>query len=548
MSAPAGVLEALRRASSWEAATLAVAQGVFGLLVHESALTPVRLLVFRRPTAQDGSVDAAAHIPFPIPGAPRLPDATRLSPSMSLWRALLSERRPVLARRHPPEYLSLFAGSRAQGQPGPSAVEAGVGTTHALALPILTEAVEGMVVVEARVSGGDALPSWRRVEPELSELVTAAAAYLLRARPGEAARSGLLNLPVPAAPALAQSLRLLDRVAELDEPILLTGPTGVGKSQLAAAAHRRSRRAARPFVSANLIAIPPELRLGYLYGWRRGAFTGSEAEHRGFVGEAEGGTLFLDEIDKLGLGEQQALLEFLETRTYRRLRDDGAQRADVRIIAATNADLHTLMERKQFLEDLYARICTFSFRVPPLHERRTEIVPWAEHFLGRIDQKYGTTTTLSRESAGALEAAPWPRNLRELEQAVLKAWLLCRPEDEPGAEARVLVRHVHQALAWDRVGGSASALDLDEVLPSLVRAARGLLAAERQRPHEDFWAIVDGALRAAVTLEGLQDPPDQRVDPIQTFFDQRNAKTRRQRAEELLDQLRRWLGGDQSSS
>ncbi|HWU87453.1 MAG TPA: sigma 54-interacting transcriptional regulator [Kofleriaceae bacterium] len=243
----------------------------------------------------------------------------------------------------------------------------------------------------------------------------------------------------------AARLRQLAAFAGQEETLLLSGPSGAGKSRLAAWCHSRSQRRAGPFVTVDLLSVPPALQMGELYGWRRGAFTGALADQDGCLARGAGGTLFIDEIDKLSLEAQAGLLQLLETRRYRVLGDPGRQReADARFIVASNADLKAEVARGRFREDLYFRINVLPFRVLSLDERPDELVRWAVHLLERRHRGRGTVV-LDDDAAALLERARWPGNLRQLDSVLCRAYALAGV-DAAGADLRIARAHVEAAL------------------------------------------------------------------------------------------------------
>lgn len=242
------------------------------------------------------------------------------------------------------------------------------------------------------------------------------------------------------------------RFAESGATILVRGPTGIGKTRLAAWIHQRSRRRARPFVDADLHSLPPGLAASALFGHRRGAFTGAEEHRKGRLAEADGGTLFLDEIDKLGMAEQALLLRVLESGDYREIGGESRQ-ADVRFVVGTNANLERLVKTGRFREDLYFRINAIPVHLPPLCERRDEIIPWSEHMLREIHAREstepGSTARLEPDAHGLLLAQRWPGGLRQLRAILERAWLLARLDERDG-EVCVSGPQVSTALVLDR--------------------------------------------------------------------------------------------------
>jgi transcriptional regulator with GAF, ATPase, and Fis domain len=231
-------------------------------------------------------------------------------------------------------------------------------------------------------------------------------------------------------PVFAAAVRELDRVAPSDLPVLLLGETGTGKEVFAARLHRRSGRRGR-LVPVNCAAIPRDLAEAALFGHRKGAFTGAERDAPGHFAEAHGGTLFLDEIGELPVELQAKLLRAVETREVAQLGAglDGARALDVRLVCATNADLAAAVEAGAFRRDLYARIAGFTITLPPLRDRRADIVVLAERFVAG-------KARLSAEFLEPLLVWPWPMNVRELRAAVLRALLGAEGTTLGAAQAR----------------------------------------------------------------------------------------------------------------
>ena len=214
---------------------------------------------------------------------------------------------------------------------------------------------------------------------------------------------------------MTELLSVARRIAPADIGVLLTGETGTGKEVLARAIHRASPRAAKPFVPFNCTAVPREMLESQLFGYRRGAFTGADAGFEGVIRAAAGGTLFLDEIAEIGPELQPKLLRFLETHEVHGLGESQPVKIDVRVIAATNADLESMVAEGRFREDLFYRLNIVRLRVPPLRERREEIPPLVEHYLRKFadEQKKGRLA-LDDETLEYLVLYRWPGNVRQL--------------------------------------------------------------------------------------------------------------------------------------
>ncbi len=224
-------------------------------------------------------------------------------------------------------------------------------------------------------------------------------------------------------PCMATVYRMARLVAPRNTPVLITGPTGTGKEVVAGAIHQLSPRASKPFVVINCAAIPEALLESELFGYVRGAFTGAVQSRLGRIHSAHGGTLFLDEIGELPLGVQSKLLRFLDQGEVQRLGSSDVFRVDVRVVAATNADLVDLSRRKQFRDDLYYRLSVFPIELPPLAQRREDIPALARHLLAKL-QACSAEQALQQESLRVLQQYGWPGNVRELQHVLERASIL----------------------------------------------------------------------------------------------------------------------------
>lgn len=221
-------------------------------------------------------------------------------------------------------------------------------------------------------------------------------------------------------------IQQLTSVASTDVAILLTGDNGTGKSELARLIHSYNADAERPFVAVNMGAISESLFESEMFGHTKGAFTDAKKGRVGRFELARHGTLFLDEIANVPLSQQAKLLRVLETGEYEALGSSQTQKANVRLVCATNSDLNDLIANDLFREDLYYRINTIEFRVPSLKERDQDIVPLANYFISHFSQKYKKDAiTLSNAAEKALLAYHWPGNVRELSHLMERAVLLC---------------------------------------------------------------------------------------------------------------------------
>ncbi len=219
----------------------------------------------------------------------------------------------------------------------------------------------------------------------------------------------------------------IERVARTEAPVLIVGESGSGKELVARAVHNRSGRRHGAFVPVHTGAIPKELVASELFGHERGAFTGALTAADGKFEAASRGTIFLDEVGTMVHDVQIALLRVLETMRFTRVGGRKEHIADVRVIAATNRDLITLVQENKFREDLYFRLNVFSITLPPLRDRREDILPLAEHYLLRFAQRYGTPARrISSAAAERLYSYPWPGNVRELRNVMERAAVFAR--------------------------------------------------------------------------------------------------------------------------
>jgi transcriptional regulator with GAF, ATPase, and Fis domain/serine/threonine protein kinase len=235
------------------------------------------------------------------------------------------------------------------------------------------------------------------------------------------------------APALKRVLALVDRVAAAEVPVLLTGESGSGKELVARAIHRYSARAEHPFVGENCGALPETLLESTLFGHVRGAFTGAHRPRTGLLEAASGGTLFLDEVGEMSLGMQTKLLRVLEEQQVRPVGSEHERTIDVRVIAATHRDLEAMVADGRFREDLFYRLNVIALRIPPLRERPTDVPLLVRHFL-RKHHPDATEVPLSDAAMQRLQAFAWPGNVRQLENEVRRALLLC--------DGRIEVEHL----------------------------------------------------------------------------------------------------------
>jgi Nif-specific regulatory protein len=231
---------------------------------------------------------------------------------------------------------------------------------------------------------------------------------------------------------MKEKLAVLGKIARTDSPVLVLGESGVGKELFAEEVHRRSNRAHGPFVSVNCAAMPVGLAESELFGHVKGAFSGAETDRKGRLELAEGGTLFLDEIADVELPIQAKLLRFLAEKSFEKVGGDVSLTADVRIVAATNKNLESLIEDGLFRKDLYYRLNVLPVRVPPLRERGDDIRRLAEFFREKYERAAEKKFEgFSADAMPALMTYAWPGNVRELSNCIERA---CVVADGPFIE------------------------------------------------------------------------------------------------------------------
>jgi DNA-binding NtrC family response regulator len=232
-------------------------------------------------------------------------------------------------------------------------------------------------------------------------------------------------------------LKLATQVAPQPTTVLLTGESGTGKEVIARFIHRRSPRLDDPFVAVNCAALAETVLESELFGHEKGAFTGAIQARRGRFELAHGGTLFLDEVGELNVNTQAKLLRVLQEQQFERVGGTRTIIVDVRVIAATNKDLSQALEEKSFREDLYYRLNVFPIHIPPLRERREDILPLADFFIKRVSSRMGRAgVSLAEETRILLQRYEWPGNVREMENAIERALIVATgstilPEDLP---------------------------------------------------------------------------------------------------------------------
>ncbi|MFO0848465.1 MAG: sigma-54 dependent transcriptional regulator [Gemmataceae bacterium] len=235
------------------------------------------------------------------------------------------------------------------------------------------------------------------------------------------------DLMVGRCPAMQEVYKAIGRVARQDVTVLITGESGTGKELVARAVYQHSARADKPFLAINCAAIPEQLLESELFGHEKGAFTGADRKRIGKFEQASGGTIFLDEVGEMAPLTQAKVLRLLQEQRFERVGGDETVTTDVRLIAATNADLEKLADDGRFRKDLFFRLNVFAIKLPPLRDRGDDLPLLIDHYVRRYGQELGKPVqAIAPEVLAALRAYPWPGNVREL-QSVLKQALLQMP-------------------------------------------------------------------------------------------------------------------------
>ncbi len=256
---------------------------------------------------------------------------------------------------------------------------------------------------------------------------------------------------------------LMQQVADADTTVLILGESGVGKELIADALHRNSSRRSHPFVKVNCAALPETLLESELFGHEKGAFTGAHTQKKGRFELANGGTIFLDEIGDLSPATQIKLLRVLQQREFERLGGISTIKVDVRIIAATNCDLSRMIETNQFRQDLYYRLNVFPLHVPPLRERKTDIMPMTDFFIEKYRKVHNKNIRrISTPAIDMLTSYHWPGNVRELENCIERAVLLTN-------EGVIRGHHLPPSLQIAESSGVESGNNLKAMMESMER-------------------------------------------------------------------------------
>ncbi len=321
----------------------------------------------------------------------------------------------------------------------------GMGGLRALEEIQKADAEAVVVMITAYATFDTAVAAWERGafgcirKPFKNEQVTATIAAGVKRRRKEEERQTLrramgrsVNRGIIGRSEKMQAIfQLVDQVAPARSTVLITGESGTGKEILARAIHDQSQRATKAFMPVNSSNIPSELLESELFGHTRGAFTGAVAAKKGLFEVADGGSVFLDEIGNIPPETQAKLLRVIQEREFTPLGDTTARRVDVRIIAATNIDLKEAVRQGTFREDLYYRLAVVPIELPPLRERREDILPLAQHFIRKYNEENARhiSEQVVPDVLALMEAYTWPGNVRELENVIERAVVIA-PTDE----------------------------------------------------------------------------------------------------------------------
>ena len=249
------------------------------------------------------------------------------------------------------------------------------------------------------------------------------------------------------------------------------GETGAGKERVAKLIHARSPRSSRPFVVVECAALQESLLQSELFGHERGAFTGAERAKPGLFEVADGGTIFLDEIGEISPATQTTLLRVLDTSTFRHLGGTREIHVDVRVLAATNRDLVSMVRQGLFREDLFYRLCTIAVEVPPLRKRGADIGLLAQQFVATLNERFGSNKTIGKDALELLQHHSWPGNVRELLHVVEAAMVLCEGSCVLPEHLPPVLRNVNLVTQTASSAAAPSESTLQEVERAHIRSA-----------------------------------------------------------------------------
>jgi formate hydrogenlyase transcriptional activator len=312
-------------------------------------------------------------------------------------------------------------------------------------------------------------------------------------------RSSMFEEIVGSSEVLRKVLVKVDRVAPTDSTVLIVGETGTGKELIARAVHKRSKRASRAFIRVDCAAIPPSLIASELFGHEKGAFTGALQKRLGRFESADGGTILLDEIGELPAETQPALLRVLQEREFERVGSSRPIAVDVRVLAATNRDLKSLVTRGAFRQDLFYRLNVFPIEIPPLRERVDDIPLLVEYLLERYAKRAGKRIrNIRKKTLELFQAYDWPGNIRELQNVVERAVILCDGETFSVEDT------------WLRGDSSQSGQSVSEA--GAVTERKNVLVQQEKRMIEDALAASAGRISGPVGAAAKLGIPRQTLE------------------------------------
>lgn len=362
---------------------------------------------------------------------------------------------------------------------------AGLAETHPQ-LPVIVLSAQNTLTTAVRateVGAYEYLP-----KPfDLDDLTRAVGGALARQGAGESDPVDAEDRALPLigrSPAMQDVYRVIARVISNDLTVLISGESGTGKELVARAIHDLGPRRAAPFLAINMAAIPRELIEAELFGHERGAFTGAQARSAGRFEQAAGGTLFLDEIGDMPMEAQTRLLRVLQSGEFTTVGGARSIKADVRIVAATNRDLDSLVQAGQFREDLFYRLNVVPVALPALRERRQDIALLARHFLDRAAEHGLPRKRLDEAAVRAIEAHDWPGNVRQLENIMRRLAVLSRDEVIGATELGVIL-----------------GTPLESQLPGDVSLGAAVRARIERLARDDPREIDDGTLYERIIAE-----------------------------------------------
>jgi DNA-binding NtrC family response regulator len=312
-----------------------------------------------------------------------------------------------------------------------------------------------------------------------------------------------LNHMIGRSAAMQDVFATVVRVSPTRATVLLAGESGVGKDLIARAIHFHSPRREKPFVKINCTALPENLMESELFGYDKGAFTGAVSSKPGKFEQADTGTVFLDEIGDVPAAVQVKLLRVLQERELERLGSNKTRHIDVRVIAATNANLRVALENGTFREDLYYRLNVVPINIPPLRERKEDIPYLAEHFAGKLGRDLDRVCTISDSAMQKLLSYDWPGNVRELENVIERSLVLCTGAELTASDIKL---DTMRSRSTHAAGFLPDGMNLDSYEQSIIREALRRANGNKSQAAR-LLGITRNALRYRLSQMGLESGP-----------------------------------------